>query len=56
MIIHVKSMVVISLLDIKTMKNNQDKRKIKMYFKGRKIYMYIINFVGELYFTIAFIV
>lgn len=49
MIIHVKSMVVI-LLDINTIKNNQDKREIKIYFKGRKTYMYI-NFVGEIYFT-----
>lgn len=49
MIIHVKSMVMI--LDINTIKNNQDKREVKMYFKGRKICMYI-TFVGEIYFTL----
>lgn len=55
MIIYVKSLVVISLLDINTIKNNQDKRKTAMSFKGSKIQMYIY-FVGELYFTITFVV
>lgn len=35
-------------------KNNQNKRKIKIYFTGRKIYM-CINFVVELYFIIIFV-
>lgn len=48
MIIHVKSVVM--RVDINTIKSNQDKMEVKMYFKGRKICMYII-FVGEIYFT-----
>lgn len=55
MIIYVKSLVVISLLDINTIKSNQDKKKTAMSFKGSKIQIYIY-FVDELYFTITFVV